>query len=428
MQTIVGLVSCPSVNGFFTRRTLQATLLIFLWVAVGSVAPVLGYRVPAYAETGDADDIIFGMSTALSGPAAELGQNMLAGVRACFERMNRQGGIKGRSLRLLALDDRYEPRRTAPNMRRLLIDETVLAVIGNVGTPTATAAVPIAIDQKTLFFGAYTGAGFLRKTPPDRYVINYRASYAEEVGAMVDALVDIAGVGVDEIAFFTQRDSFGDAGFAGGIAALQRHGLTDLKTVVHTRYERNTLAVESSVAEILLTQPEPRAIIMVGTYKPCAKFIKTLRNCDVNPLFLNVSFVGSTPLAMLLSGEDVSVIVTQVVPHPKGTAPLVRAFQEDLRQIDENKQPTFGALEGYVVSRILVDALLTIQGEITRENIIDAMEKLGEFDVGLNTPLYLSRLQHQACHRVWPTIYKDAAFHPMEWVQLKDMIAKSVAP
>ncbi|MCP4041824.1 MAG: ABC transporter substrate-binding protein, partial [Gammaproteobacteria bacterium] len=134
------------------------------------------------------------MSTALSGPAADLGKAMLQGVKAGLEQANRSGGVQGRKLRLIAMDDGYEPSRTAPNMHRLIDIDQVLAVIGNVGTPTAIAAIPIANQGKTLLFAPFTGAGVLRKSPPDRYIINYRASYAEETAAMIDALMDDTGL------------------------------------------------------------------------------------------------------------------------------------------------------------------------------------------------------------------------------------------
>ena len=115
-------------------------------------------------ETKGTGEIVLGMSTALSGPAADLGKNMKQGVLVGLERANRAGGINGRSLKLIALDDGYEPTRTAPNMRKLIEQDRVLAVIGNVGTPTAIAAVPIANEQKTLLFAPFTGAGVLRNT------------------------------------------------------------------------------------------------------------------------------------------------------------------------------------------------------------------------------------------------------------------------
>ena len=275
---------------------------------------------PAAAED---DEILLGMSTALSGPAAELGENMKTGVLAALEEANRGGGIAGRSLRLVALDDQYEPAQTVPNMRELIDEKKVVAVVGNVGTPTAVAAIPIANETKTPFYGAFTGAGVLRKTPPDRYVINYRASYAEETAAMVDALVEQAGFRANEIAFFTQRDAYGDAGFVGGIAALQRHGLASEHDVAHGRYERNTLAVENGLAEVLQADPPPRAVIMVGAYAPCARFIELARDVGLDSLFLNVSFVGAAPLLAALGEKGEGVIVTQVVPHFDSDSPIV---------------------------------------------------------------------------------------------------------
>jgi ABC-type branched-subunit amino acid transport system substrate-binding protein len=100
------------------------------------------------------DENLLGMSTALSVPAAELGENMKTGVLAALEEANRGGGVAGRSLRLVALDDQYEPAQTGPNMLELIDDKAGVAVVDNVGTPTAVDAIPIASETKTPFYGA----------------------------------------------------------------------------------------------------------------------------------------------------------------------------------------------------------------------------------------------------------------------------------
>ena len=98
---------------------------------------------------GSANALIkIGMSTALEGPAKGLGQNVRLGVEAYFNRVNGAGGVNGEKLELVALDDGYEPDRAAPNMRKLIKDEGVVSVIGNVGTPTAIVTVPIANEEK----------------------------------------------------------------------------------------------------------------------------------------------------------------------------------------------------------------------------------------------------------------------------------------
>lgn len=403
------------------RRRFYCIFRIFALLA----ATVLMMQItPAAAKTSDVADIVLGMSTALSGPAGDLGTNMHIGVLAGLERINRDGGIKGRKLRLMVMDDGYEPVLTAPNMRNLIAEKKVLAIIGNVGTPTAIAAIPIANELKTLFFGAYTGAGMLRNQPPDRYVINYRASYAEEVGRMIEALIRHAGVKINEIAFFTQRDGYGDAGFSGGIAALKQYGLKEENIVMHTRYERNTLAVEDSVADILFANPPPRAIIMVGVYAPCAKFIKLAKQSGLKALFLNVSFVGSASLARELGKGFENVIVTQVVPHYTADTPIIQAYREDLRKLNPALSFDFGSLEGYIAVSIFTRALESIHGELNRETIVDALESLGDFNIGMGELLHLGPDDHQASHGVWPTILKDGDFVPFDWLELSNILNK----
>jgi len=369
-------------------------------------------------ETLQSDTIALGMSTVLTGPNAHIGLNAREGVLAAIEEVNRNGGIKGRTLRLISLDDGYEPARTGPNIRRLIEEDGALAIVGNVGTPTAVTAIPIARDSKTPFFGALTGAGVLRTNPPDRYVINYRASYAEETSAMVEALVRQLGLRPEEIAFFTQRDAYGDAGFSGGAAALRRHGLKNENRIAHGRYERNTLAVENALADILLHRPYVKAVILVGAYAPCAEFIRLARQSDLDVPFLCVSFVGAAPLSEALGAMGEGVIVTQVVPHFNAELPIVQAYRRAMESLSAEADLDFCSLEGYVITRILCQALESVRGELTRETIVDALEDLGRFEIGLGVPLQLSRNEHQACHRVWPTVLSEGKFVPFEWRQL----------
>lgn len=386
---------------------------------VGTAATALLCALATGAPAQERGALRFGMSTVLSGPAADLGISMRRGVEAAFQEANREGGISGRRLELIALDDGYEPNRAAPNMRRLIDEDGVLGVVGNVGAPTAVAALPIALEKKTLFYGAFTGAGLLRKTPPDRYVVNFRASYAQETSAMVDALVAEAGLKPEEIAFFTQRDAYGDAGWSGGIAALKRRGLADERHVGHGRYERNTVAVESGLADLLALPIRPKAVIMVGAYAPCAAFVKLARSVGLDALYLNVSFVGTRSLIAALDGKGDEVIVTQVVPPLDADLPIHRDFRAALAASDPDAEPDLGGLEGYVAARVLVRALRALRGPPTRESVVDALERLGSFDLGLGAPLELSRERRQACDRVWPTVVRSGKAVAMAWSELR---------
>ncbi len=395
------------------RLSLFLAGLLFYLASLSSIAK--GQEIPCLHNS-----YVLGMSTVLSGPVAHLGINMRNGVLAALKEINGHGGIESRSLCLIVLDDGYEPERTVSNMHRLIAEKNVLAIIGNVGTPTAIAAVPIANRSHIPFFGAFTGAGILRRIPPDRYVINYRASYAEETAAMVQALITYGQLKSDEIAFFTQRDAYGDSGFVGGIAALKKNGLKDETQITHGRYERNSLAVENGLADILLAKPEPKAVIIVGTYAPAAKFIKLAKEYGLNSLFLNISFVGAAPLAQALGNEEDGVIVTQVVPHLDSALPIVQDYHKALHRFNPAIAPTFGSLEGYISTRIFLQAIKTLKEEITRESIIDALENLGQFDLGFASKLTITENEHQASHQIWPTIIRKGEVHPFDWKQLRN--------
>jgi branched-chain amino acid transport system substrate-binding protein len=386
----------------------NARTLLFLFLALGRGAVWA-------AESDYPSEIVLGMSTVLTGSASALGQDMQRGVLAGLERANRTGELKTFRMRLIALDDGYQPVRAAINTRQLIEKDGVLAMIGNVGTPTAVVTVPLAREEKTLLFAPFAGGPILRNSPPDRYVINFRASYDEETQAMIDALIDIAGLKPSEIAFFTQKDN---SAYSMGMTFLERHGLKDPATIIHVGYERNTLAVEGAVADLLTADRPPRAVMMYGAYAPCAKFIRLCRDANINPLFLSVSFVGSSFIEAL-GDTDARVIITQVVPCPSDDSlPIVREYRADLKAVDPSASAGFGDFEGYIAARILTLALEKIQGAPSREAIIDALEELGKFDIGLGEPLHLSRTEHQASHRVWPTLLTGGRFAPFQWSEI----------
>ncbi len=370
-------------------------------------------------------DIRVGTTTALSGPLKEVGQNALAGINAYFNRINMNGGIHGQQIHLLIEDDQYEPRLVAPNMRKLIDEHDVIAVIGNVGTPTAVVAVPIIVEKGVPFIGAITGAPLLRQTPPNRYIFNYRASYSEEAASMINGLLKV-GIRPEEIAFFTQRDSYGDAGYDGAVSALLKHGISNVISLAHGRYRRNSLNVEGALATILDAQVKPRAIIMAGSYAPSAKFIKLAKQNLPDCLFLNLSFVGSTSLLKELNGETENVIITQVVPSFNSNIPVAQEYKQDLEKYGNGAKPSFISFEGYIVAKIFVASLLSIDSQyFTRESLAHSFNHLSGLDIGLNQTISYSEENHQAVNNVWPVMISNNQFIPVDWVKLGNSISLS---
>ena len=363
------------------------------------------------------NEINIGMSVALSGSASSLGNDMKLGVETLVKHVNQQGGIKGKKINLIALDDSYNPVTAGANVRKLIDKENIIAAIGNVGTPTAIVTVPIFNKKKVLLFGAFTGAGLLRKTPPDRYIINYRASYAQETEAMIKGLLE-NGITPEEIAFFTQNDGYGDAGYNGAVKALKSMGFEKTKSLAHGRYTRGTTNIEDGLSTILDAQVQPKAIIMVGAYKACAEFIKLAKEDLPNTIFLNVSFVGSNALADALGKEGDGVVVTQVVPHYESDLALVSEYKERLKKYSADSQPGFVSLEGYIAAKLLVQGLNNAQNSTT-ENLIDGIHQISDYDVGIDDSISFSENQHQASSGVWPTVIRNGKLVPLEWSSLR---------
>ena len=363
-------------------------------------------------------EIRFGISAALSGPTKELGQNMNRGIVAAFNVANANGGVHGRQLRLIAADDGYEPARAAETMKQLYEKDQVFGVVGNVGTPTAVVALPYALERKMLFFGAFTGAGLLRNDPPDRYVFNYRASYAEETAATVHYLVKVRRLKTNEIAVFAQQDAYGDSGFAGVAKAIRSLGGND-STILRLNYQRNTVDVDEAVAQLHAHNSNKsripiKAVIMVPAYRAAAKFIEKTRDLYPDMIYTSVSFVGSTALAneLMLLGKRYAtgVIVTQVVPAVDGHSSLVIDYKNALAKYFPGEAPDYVSLEGYVAANVLIAALKQNGPQLDTERLVATLENLRDLDIGLGTPVTFSRSEHQGVHKVWGT-QLDATGH-----------------
>ena len=328
----------------------------------------------AFAENGvTSDTIVLGQSVALTGPAAALGIEMRAGAKLYFDYVNSKGGVSGRKIQLVTLDDGYEPARAAPNTRKLIEEHKVFALFGYVGTPTSAAVMPIFTEAKVPYFGAFTGAELLRQ-PFNRYVFNVRASYYDETEKIVEQLVS---TGSRSIAVFYQDDAYGQAGLKGVELAMGRRNLKISSTGT---VERNTVKVGQAVKTINAAQPD--AVVMIGAYKACAEFIRQMKKQGSAAQFYNVSFVGSKALADDLGNEGVGVAISQVMPFPWGAAvPVVREYQ-GLMQRAGQKELTFTSIEGFIAAKVFVEGLRRAGRDLTRERLIAALEKMNDVDVG----------------------------------------------
>ena len=354
----------------YLKRVTLAVLVTSTMLVAAFTQELIGEE---QASPGVFDDrVVFGQSAAFTGPAQALGQAIRLGIEAAFSEQNASGGVHGRMLELISMDDRYEPSFAYANTRTLIAKEKVFGLIGEVGTPTSRSAAPLADSEAVPFLAPFTGAGFLRN-PELKTVVNLRASYAQETEHMVERLT--ADLGVTRVAVLYQNDSYGQSGLNGVIDALDRRGL---KPIATWYYERNTSAVKAAVFHI--SEANPEAVIMIGAYQPVAKAISLLR-LDIDPIFLAVSFVGSNALVRELGEEATGVFITQVVPLPDDhDTPVVTEYLAALQSFNANAEPGFVSLEGYLAGRLAIFGLKACK-DLTRSCFLNALQHSQSIDL-----------------------------------------------
>ncbi len=357
-------------------------------------------KVPGVTES----EILIGTSLALGGHAGYLGTQTLRGAMSYLNRINEQGGVHGRKIRVISYDDGYDPPRCVANTQKLIINDRVFSLFCYVGTPTTVKIIPLVEEARIPLIGMFTGANALRE-PFHRYLINVRASYYQETGAAVNHLIE--DLGIKRVAVFYQYDAYGFDGLKGTELALKEYGLTPVGTGT---YVRGTLDVEEGLQKIIDSDAE--AVVMIGTYDPCAKFIKLAKGRNFDPLFYNVSFVGGDELARKLGRQSEGVLVSQVVPSPEAPESRnlllgAREYCNLLKRYYPEDKQNFVGLEGYINAKVLVEGLRRAGRDLTRVGFIKALESIHNYSLGIANPLSFSSDDHQGLERVYFTRIQD---------------------
>ncbi|WP_394828644.1 ABC transporter substrate-binding protein [Pendulispora albinea] len=399
-----------------------------------------------------------GISAPATGPNQDLGNQMSEGIQLAFKEQNDKGGVRGRQLELVFKDDGYVPASAQSNAGELLdvraatslpprcpstkdtppteppVSTTrlergpgsVLAILGNVGTPTMVRFAPIAVETETLFFGAFTGATLMLRDdlagPCKRFIFNVRASYAQEARATLEYFLyprcEGGGCHVTDyqhLISFDQKDTYGQAGYTGLVNAYKALSqqasrklpqLPDDTAIPRFQYERNIIGAGRDAGRNAITHIQNNilkgntathyvGVLMTDTYSAGADFIKEIQDWraqlpaeDAKRLivfFSNVSFVGPNSLATLLASAGSryteNVFVSQVVPnYAQDESAIVRDYQ---RMVPDASRRNYTSFEGYITAHVFVEGLLAQNGSYTADNLINTFENLRDVSLGL---------------------------------------------
>jgi branched-chain amino acid transport system substrate-binding protein len=356
----------------------------------------------------DQNEIRIGMINPHPSGPKQSGGEFRQGYFAYFSRVNREGGIFGRQIRVIDYDDHYKPLETIFYTEKLIDTDRVFALAGYVGTAASMAAVSMSNEAGLILVGPKTGAESLRN-PVLPLVFNVRASYGDEIESLVDYLV--SDLKLKKIGVVRQNDSFGDDGFKWLTRSLERR---QLQPVVDCKFIRNSMDMQPALDQIIPTRPD--AVLVLGTLRPIVSLLDHAQSAGVHGTrFCALSTVPDQSLIENAGKSSEGMIISQVVPSPQDISiPLVRSFQTDMRTNGANSF-SHGSLEGYMGAMLLVDAIRRAGPDLTEQRCVEALNQTDLDLQGLR--IAWNHNDHSGSHVVFLTEIKNGKLESIERLQ-----------
>jgi branched-chain amino acid transport system substrate-binding protein len=318
--------------------------------------------------------ILFGQSAPLSGSNADFGTDIRDGALAYFSKLNEAGGVHGRKIDLVTLDDGNVVQRADENTRVLVEQRGVFALFGYASATLSRPALPYVEKHHVPFLAPFTGADPMRVY--NRYVYNMRASYADELEKIVDYFVPLS---VNRIAIVYYDDVVGRENFAAVDRALKQRNLRAVS--VGTFKDRAKPDIEAGMNAVLKGNPD--VVIFTTLYKATADSIRFARKSGSAAFMVSNSFPGASQLAKELGGEGVGLVIATVAPpFARVALPVVAEYRAAMEKYAGRKDFSFTSVEAYISAKLVAEALRRAGPKLTREDFMQALNGMSGFDAG----------------------------------------------
>lgn len=323
------------------------------------------------APLAGAQNVVLGQSTALTGPGSALASAFREGAKLYFDRLNVAGGVNGRKIELVTLDDHGNAKDTAQNTRKLL-DQGVFALFGYYGSPQVTAAYPMIKDSEILLFAPMAAADEFRGANyPNVYSI--RPGYAEEAAA-ISRHAETLGMS-KKLAVLHATDGESAAALDSAVRTMTSLGAN---IVASSAYQAG--AVAGPVQKVVAATPQ--SVLVIGDAAGAASAIRDLRARHYRGPIYGFSNTGESLLAEELGPGGAGVVVVRVVPKSDAAkVPAVRELMQDAQAARVGKTNVY-MLEGYLAARAFAEALRRAGAQPTRTKFRQSLAKMENVNLG----------------------------------------------
>ena len=322
--------------------------------------------------THAADAIVVGRSLALSGPLKGYGEAKRDGGDAYINKINSTGGVGGRKIELVTLDDMYTPATTVENLKKINAERNPTAFLGLFGVPTVAAALPVLLELKIPAVGLTSGTDALR-TPLNRYAFPVRASYAEEARKLVN---HVKTVNISKVSVIYTTNPFGESVKNTLLAALKDAGI-NAKT-----YRVDPTGADAVDAARLTNTDEPQAIFMTMLSQAAVPVLTEIKKTSFRGALYTFSPVDTSAITKQLGEKANGLAITQVVPIPNGVrVKIVSEYVQALTDLGRGT-PSFYGLEAFIEAKVLVEGLKRAGANPTPAALVKSLETLRDLDLG----------------------------------------------
>ncbi len=323
------------------------------------------------AQTQAQAQWIVGQSAPLTGGNAAFGKDIRDGALAYFKSVNARGGVNGRQIDLITIDDRNERKQAGENAQILLRDKKAVALFGFASATLSLDAMPLAEQNNVLFFAPFSGADPVRKASP--VVFTLRASYGQELESMLSFWT---GFGVKKVVVVHYDDEVGKQNFA-----VVTDFLSKLNQKPSSISIKRNAKIDPAVIESLVSA-RPEVMINTVLSGPAAEISKQLTERGMVILTSSLSFVGAQQYITAAGPAASGVSIAQVVPNPAGSAAIVRECAKALQDAGVTATLNSTHLEACIGAKVLTEAMRQAKKPGNSESLLEAMSNLGTYDVG----------------------------------------------
>jgi len=319
-------------------------------------------------------EILIGQTSGFSGTVAATVNEAHYGAMLYISEVNKKGGVHGEQIRLISLDDKFEPALAKENARRLIVEDHVTALFMTRGTPHTEGILPLLAEYEVPLIAPSTGAMSLHQ-PVNKWVYNVRAPYQREAEKAVRHLLSM---GADRIAVVRVDDNFGKDAVQGVQKALAGRAKGPVIDVQFNREKWDFTEISRKVVA-----SEAQAVVFIGSGKAVVDGITAIRAQGSAAQIVTLSNNASAGFVAALKGNGPGTIITQVFPSERSLAtPIAREASSLAAASSEHVALTPAMLEGFASAKVLVAGLERAGTHPTGAKLQQALDGLKHLDLG----------------------------------------------